>query len=1317
MLVRHDSAAQALFYEDLINSYLDDRFVDRPWLADRLDAAIADPECRFVLLTAAPGAGKTAFLAWLAHMRPDQLRYFIRRDSQAPLSSGDARSFLFAIGHQLARLRPLLFRPEKLEVVVSQRTQEIQADGKVVGISVEDLRVSPFYQTTLRVEQDVALVAGELQGLSIRRMVAEERFLELSNLQHLALLDPARVLAREDPTGRIVVLVDALDELRYTSGRDTILDWLISCPELPPNVRFLLTTRPDKPLLDAFRKRQRRWLREEAIDPREEAVQSDLHRYTMVVFSRTSVGRILTERPLNPGAVVAQLVEKAEGNFLYLAALFRGIEQELGSGHGQHLHGLVRLRDLPNGLEALYAFFLSLIRNQVAGERVELSTPEDSLSVNAGYLPAWEGLYLPLLGILAVARDSLALPQIRNLGGIRAEDDYLRGALGRLGQFLSETSGRYRLYHSTFPEFLTSSRTRERHPDFYRDPLTWHRRIASHYRNGATDWAAVDWPRADDYGLTHLAAHVYALRDTQSWRQELYRLPCSTLMWAKLDRFGSYQPFAQDLLLALAAAESEQPPNLVEEIRASWASSTLKELSGDVPPEALGVLTRLGKAARARGFASLIRDGATRSEAFRFIGTALMDQGDVGAATEMFRLALDAAEEYQDGIVAGVKDEALRQASAALHQVEGRSSSAREATRLVADGELSHEGMTAAHRAAADSGGALGEGEHTKAAQAAAAALRVSDPYERAEALARAAERLAQAGDYHFAKVVAQQALSDPWAVCDPTYGPDALVLAVAVAAACDDLENVRRARNLAMSLPDRTFRTRALQAVASALAKLGDADLALQTIDFIPYDYGRNPALAGIATALLASGDRARAEGVVDGLLLNAHALKDPESQAPTYRALALAIAEVGDTAEAIIRLQRAVEAAGDISVASHGLPTAAAHRETLRAKLAHDLATLGQTEEAIRLIDTVMEGISHFGEYDEIYLRNVVSYVPPTLARAGAGDRARLIAENLPYAWMRIRSLLDIAPILRDLGSSEAAVEAAESAIANVSEVLETDRSDLIADIAECLCELGQSDLAIELLKGVSDQHRWLLARAKMAHIHVRAGRLSTAVETLRDATIAVGSLMSTPDSSDEAQIRDAQALAELAAALAAVGDKAQAEQLSSRAFGYVPLIGDEYRRADSLQLLAIGLVRATDPPGIGGLFDALGSFRDERPLSNAIRYVAEAFAKERVSTGLDGMVERAYSLADEGARTNALLGLAQAMSRAGRNDKAIEAWRSAFASIRLSGRPEIYGTISVGAPIIAALDRGRTLLAIEAAMQQVDHWWTADTTATRQ
>ena len=44
-----------LFYEALVRSYVDDnpRFVARPWLAERLKATLADPGCRFVLLTCA----------------------------------------------------------------------------------------------------------------------------------------------------------------------------------------------------------------------------------------------------------------------------------------------------------------------------------------------------------------------------------------------------------------------------------------------------------------------------------------------------------------------------------------------------------------------------------------------------------------------------------------------------------------------------------------------------------------------------------------------------------------------------------------------------------------------------------------------------------------------------------------------------------------------------------------------------------------------------------------------------------------------------------------------------------------------------------------------------------------------------------------------------------------------------------------------------------------------------------------------------------------------------------------------------------------
>jgi len=54
-----------LFFDGLVRSYVEGnpRFVRRSWLAERLDEQLAKPECRFVLLTAEPGAANANFSA------------------------------------------------------------------------------------------------------------------------------------------------------------------------------------------------------------------------------------------------------------------------------------------------------------------------------------------------------------------------------------------------------------------------------------------------------------------------------------------------------------------------------------------------------------------------------------------------------------------------------------------------------------------------------------------------------------------------------------------------------------------------------------------------------------------------------------------------------------------------------------------------------------------------------------------------------------------------------------------------------------------------------------------------------------------------------------------------------------------------------------------------------------------------------------------------------------------------------------------------------------------------------------------------------
>ncbi len=487
---------------DLIRSYVDVQgFVERPWLAQRVTEALADPSCRFLLLTAEPGAGKTTLMAWLADRNPDWPRYFIRRNSKAPLSSGDARSFLFTVGHQLAARRPALFRPENLKLVVQQEIADLKASGRVVGIQIEDLKVSPFYQTALRVEQHVQIAAGELVGVSIKHLIAQPRLQETGNLQYLALIDPAKVLLAEQAAERIVILVNALDELRYLPGGESLLDWLVGCPELPNNVRFVLTSRPDPALLDGFRQSQAGWLRELSVHPENSKVQDDLRRCARRLAGQAKVGGALKKAGLPTQKFMEKAVGVASGNFQCLTALFKNLEHALEHGSQADILRALALEELPKSLEELYAFYIRQVRRNVGETSVE-TRGVDALGVK--YLPAWEGLYQPLLGLLCVIQEPQDQSRLRLLGLPGMEQRWVTGALGRLGQFLQRRGDGLRLYHTTFVDFLTASQTAAAYPDCYLDPHEWHRRIIAYYLANFKK----NWSKCDYYGLTYLVDHI-----------------------------------------------------------------------------------------------------------------------------------------------------------------------------------------------------------------------------------------------------------------------------------------------------------------------------------------------------------------------------------------------------------------------------------------------------------------------------------------------------------------------------------------------------------------------------------------------------------------------------------------------------------------------------------------------------------------------------------------------------------------------------------------------------------------------------------------
>lgn len=418
-----------------------------------------------MLLTGEPGAGKTAAMAAMATRHLGALRYFVRRDGAGFEAAAGAKEFLLTIGHQLAAARPELFDPERLRVVVDQHVGEVS--GSVIGVRVGDLLVSPFRDTAIEVSQQAGRVTGELVGLSARRAVAEPRLLDIEVLQQLALLAPARALARDDPSARILVLLDGLDELRFARGGADLLGWLRTCPPLPPSVRFVLSSRPE-PLVDVLRTLRAGELREIAIGDDAEEVASGLALYARGFAEQPPVAEALQASGMPAETFVQRASAAADGNFQYLAAFFRAIRAALSRGEAAELEGLLDFGALPSDLRALYARFVAVLRTELA---------DRSVTVGSHHLPAWEGLYSPLLGALAVAGEPMTPADLHTLVAPGFDEAWVTGALARLEQFVERSSGGLMLYHRSFAEHLTAPDPLSGARDV--DPAAAHARLAT----------------------------------------------------------------------------------------------------------------------------------------------------------------------------------------------------------------------------------------------------------------------------------------------------------------------------------------------------------------------------------------------------------------------------------------------------------------------------------------------------------------------------------------------------------------------------------------------------------------------------------------------------------------------------------------------------------------------------------------------------------------------------------------------------------------------------------------------------------------------
>jgi hypothetical protein len=595
--------------------------IPRPWLSEQILNYLRQEDVRIVVLTGEPGTGKSVELQSLLDEHRSWLSYFVRRDSKLAVESGNAIPFLITIGHEFARLCPEAFEPKNLELVVKQRVQNIERSGRVIALQVEELTASPFWQTAIRAEQHVEEVSGSLDAVVIRHMSLEPRLLTPEVLTYMAIRDPAALLSKLKPHETVVILVDAVDEV--DSSEDLkIVRWLAEFPALPNNIKFIISSRPTAEV-DYLCSIKTNVIRRVHLSSTIEEVQHDIGRFVSACMLQRKDLAPISFGAGNSEEFADAVITKADGNFQYVASLFRAF----ASGQFDELSGATQVRYLdllPKGLFDLYRFFVDRLRQTLTGKTVPVS---NSSSLGQTHEEAWTVLYQPLLGVLGVAKQSLNVQQLHAMACPSLEFRWTVNAMEKLQPFTEIESGCFKLFHRTFADFLTSDETLRRAPAAYVGSSEWHRSILNSYRSGHLSWQSVDWNNVDDYGLLYLMDHIIQANYLETPVMECNQLLCAALWRAEIKRFGSDKMFTQAVRLLLKLA-CRSPQHLPVVFRTGMLLARLSSLHLAIPEHLAIGLGVAGKVNRAYDFITLQTNLTRRVLGYADFANALIRTGD-----------------------------------------------------------------------------------------------------------------------------------------------------------------------------------------------------------------------------------------------------------------------------------------------------------------------------------------------------------------------------------------------------------------------------------------------------------------------------------------------------------------------------------------------------------------------------------------------------------------------------------------------------------------------------------------------------------------
>ncbi|MBN2684295.1 MAG: WD40 repeat domain-containing protein, partial [Pontiellaceae bacterium] len=316
--------------------------------------------------------------------------------------------------------------------------------------------------------------AVQLEDPALRDILSEESCRrDPESAFERGILDPLQRLHAPE-SGTRYLLVDALDEaLGVAAGETSIVQLLASrLDRLPPWLRIVATTRKDPRVLDRLK-----GLRAEELEAQSENNLLDLTEFIEAELRSPDFVEQVHESSAPPRTIVNQLIEKSDGNFLYVRQAMEAIRTKDAS--------FASLQDLPPGLSGLYA------------HRFDRLFPSEA---------AFESL-VPLLEVICAAREPVTRPLLAAACGMdeRAVERHLVKMAGYLIRHKDEQNRpSFAVYHKSLADWLTDP---EREAQFH-----WASLKSGHCR--LADWCLENYRRdsakMDRYALCHIARHIIA---------------------------------------------------------------------------------------------------------------------------------------------------------------------------------------------------------------------------------------------------------------------------------------------------------------------------------------------------------------------------------------------------------------------------------------------------------------------------------------------------------------------------------------------------------------------------------------------------------------------------------------------------------------------------------------------------------------------------------------------------------------------------------------------------------------------------------------